>query len=81
MIQSGMSPQKQQINIPLSKTTPLICEKCESEIFHEVLYVRKISKILIGAAQDSLQPVAVFACAKCNWVNKEFELRGIDEEL
>ena len=81
MIQQGMSPQKQQINIPLSQTTPLICENCGSEIFHEVLYVRKISKILLGATQDSLQPVAVFACVRCHHVNKEFELRGIDEEL
>jgi uncharacterized Zn finger protein len=78
MMQQGMKPQ---MNIPLSKTTALVCEECGSEIFHEVLFVRKISKILIAAPQDALQPVGVFACVKCNHVNKEFELRGIDEEL
>jgi len=70
-----------QVNIPLSQTTALVCEQCGSEIFHEVLFVRKISKILIGAPQDALQPVGVFACCKCHHVNKEFELRGIDEQL
>ena len=73
--------QQPQVNIPLSKTTALVCEECGSDIFHEVLYVRKISKILIGAQQDGLQPVGVFACAKCNHVNSEFELKGIDEQL
>jgi hypothetical protein len=72
---------KSQVNIPLSKTLPLICENCSSEIFHEVLFVRKISKILIAAQQDALQPVPIFACVKCHHVNKEFELRGIEEEL
>ena len=69
-----------QINISLDKTTPLLCDNCGSDIFHEVLHVRKISKILIGAPQDALQPIGVFACAKCNHVNKEFELKSPEKE-
>ena len=68
----GNQSQQQQINISLDKTTPLTCDKCGSEIFNEVLFVRKISKILIGAPQDALYPIPVFACALCNHVNEDF---------
>ena len=63
---------RNQINISLDKTTPLTCDDCGSEIFKEVLFVRKISKILVGAQQDALYPIPVFACAKCSHVNADF---------
>lgn len=67
-----MKDRNQQINISLDKTTPLTCDDCGSEIFKEVLFVRKISKILVGAQQDALYPIPVFACAKCSHVNIDF---------
>jgi len=71
----NFSQQKQQISIALDQTTPLLCEECGSDIFVEVLRIRKIPKILIASQQDGLQPVSVFACAKCKHVNKEFDLK------
>jgi hypothetical protein len=35
--------------------------------------VRKISRILIGAPQDMLQPLAIFACVKCHHVNEDLK--------
>lgn len=66
-----MEQQKANINITLDKTLPVICDECGSDIFHEVLYIRKASKFLIGSAQDALIPIPVFACAKCNHVNQD----------
>ena len=56
-------------NITLDKTVPVTCDECGSDIFHEVLHIRKASKFIIGSAQDALIPIPTFACAKCNHVN------------
>lgn len=66
-------PTQPQVNVPFSQTTALECENCGSELFQEVLMVRKISKILIGAPQDMLQPLAIFACVKCHHVNEDLK--------
>jgi hypothetical protein len=77
-MQQLQKPQ-QQINVSLDKTVPLTCDKCGSEIFSEVLFVRKISKILIGAQQDALYPIPVFACAVCSHVNEDFYPKEIEK--
>ena len=62
-----------KLNIDVSKTLPVKCEKCGSEYFEMALWLRRIPKLLIGAQADQLYPVPVYKCANCNHVNKEFE--------
>ncbi|HEX5185702.1 MAG TPA: hypothetical protein VFV86_02335 [Nitrososphaeraceae archaeon] len=50
---------KQQINVDLTKSTPLLSEDGNA-VFQEGFILRKVSKFLTGAAQDSLIPIAVF---------------------
>ena len=64
--------QQAQISIQLEKTLPITCEKCGGEVFHDVLFLRKVSKFLTGSPKDSLLPVPSFACVKCGHVNEEF---------
>ena len=64
--------QQQQFNIYLSKTTPVVCEKCGHEHFIQVSLVRKLSPMLSPTGEPTLIPIPVFACTKCNHVNKEF---------
>jgi len=58
--------------ISYDKTTPVECEECKGQIFVPAFLLRKVSKLLIGAPEDAIIPIDVFACAKCGHINKEF---------
>ena len=64
---------EQQINIDFNKTTAEICEKCENDTFQQVYRMRKLSALLSPAGQETMIPVQVFACAKCDHINKGFQ--------
>ncbi len=68
--------------ITFGQTSPIVCEKCNNSTFSEVYILRKVSKFLLASNtdKDQLIPVPLFACAKCNHVNKEFMPLGLQEE-
>lgn len=77
-----MSQQQMNINISLDKTTGIICDKCNNEVFIEGVMLRKASRFITGTPQDAMIPIPVFACSKCGHVNDEFlplQLRNQDE--
>lgn len=62
------------VNVQMLKDAEdVVCEECGSEVFHEVMQIKKISKFLTGSKADSIAPMPVIACAKCNHVNKLFK--------
>jgi hypothetical protein len=64
-----------KLNVDLSKnSTPVKCqnEGCEAETFREVVYIRRVSKLITGAPNDSYLPIPVFQCSVCSHINKEF---------
>lgn len=65
------------VNIPLSQTTPVICENCENDTFVQVLYARKVSKFLAGSSEDLTKFVPTLACSKCQHVNVELRISTI----
>ena len=72
MIVPGKDGQAQQ-TIDMSQTTSLKCEKCENSTFKQTLILSKLSALVSPNGQESVIPVAVFACEKCGHVNAEFE--------
>ena len=72
MIIPGKDGQAQQ-TIDMSQTTPVKCEKCENSTFKQTLLIRKMSALVSPNGQETVIPVAVFACEKCGHVNSEFE--------
>ena len=72
MIVPGKDGQVQQ-TIDMSQTTPVKCEKCENLTFKQTLLIRKLSALVSPSGQETVIPVAVFACEKCGHVNSEFE--------
>ena len=72
MIVSGKDGQVQQ-TIDMSQTTPIKCEQCENQTFKQTLLIRKLSALVSPSGQETVIPVAVFACEKCGHVNSEFE--------
>jgi DNA-directed RNA polymerase subunit RPC12/RpoP len=74
---------EQQLNISLDKTTGVVCEECNNQVFREGVMLRKASRFLTGTTQDALVPIQVFSCAKCGYVNEEFlplQLRNKSED-
>ena len=72
MIVPGKDGQVQQ-TIDMSQTTSVQCEKCENSTFKQTLLIRKLSALVSPNGQETVIPVAVFACEKCSHVNAEFE--------
>jgi hypothetical protein len=64
-----------KLNVDLSKnSTGIKCEnlECGNETFREVMYIRKISKLITGSPNDSYMPIPTYQCSKCGHINKDF---------
>ena len=71
MITPGKDGQMQE-QIDISQTTPIKCEACENQTFKQTLLIRKLSALVSPNGQETIVPMAVFACEKCGHVNSEF---------
>jgi len=63
---------KPKINIKEQPT--MVCEKCNSKYFKEVVMLKKISKILTGSPEDTIVPFPTYMCDGCGHVNKDLDL-------
>ena len=59
-------------NVDLSKATTMECEECKNQTFKQTLMLHKMSAIVSPNGQETIVPAAVFACEKCEHVNKDF---------
>ena len=77
MMIPGKGGQMQE-QIDFSKTTQMTCEECGNHTFKQTMLIRKLSALVSPNGQETIIPMAVFACEKCGHVNKEFEdINGI----
>lgn len=53
------------LNITLDKTDPMVCPKCQNNIFIIGMMFRKVSRILTGTSKDGIIPIEVYVCSKC----------------
>ena len=78
MIIPGKDGQSQQ-TVDISQTNPVKCEKCQNQTFKQTMLLRKLSALVSPSGQETLIPVAAFACEKCGNVNSEFlDVGGIE---
>ena len=64
--------QEPQQQIDFSKTSEIKCEVCINDTFEQTLLLRKLSALVSPTNQETIVPMAVFACQKCGHVNSEF---------
>jgi|TARA_R110002012_G_C11605892_1_gene607747 DNA-directed RNA polymerase subunit RPC12/RpoP len=64
---------KTSLQIDVDKTMAYKCEECESEFFEEIICIRKVSRLLVGAQDDSLIPMKTYRCADCKHLNEDFK--------
>jgi len=65
-----MDTLKPKVNLKDSET--ISCEKCGSIYFREVIYIKKVSKLLTGSPEDTIVPFPIYKCDSCGHVNKGF---------
>ena len=65
-----MSDLTPKVNLRDSET--IKCEKCVSIYFREVIYIKKVSKLLTGSAEDTIVPFPIYKCDLCGHINKGF---------
>jgi hypothetical protein len=78
MIQTQGPDGQQQMNVDISQTTEMKCEKCGNNTFKQTMMLRKLSAIVSPNGQETIIPVGVFACESCNHVNEEFANGGFE---
>ena len=59
-----------KVNLRDSET--IKCESCGSIYFREVIYIKKVSKILTGAPEDTTVPFPIYKCDECGHINEGF---------
>lgn len=67
-----------QPQINLKQQPTVVCEECGSQYFKEVTMLKKVSRLLTGAPDDTLVPFPTYMCNSCGFVNKD--LRIFDDE-
>ena len=70
------TPEQQSIDF--SKTSEINCEVCLNDTFEQTLLLRKLSALVSPTNQETIVPMAVFACQKCGHVNSEFRQSELD---
>jgi len=61
-----------QVSINPSDLTDVMCEKCDNQTFTLVFLFKKLSAILSPSGKETLVPLQVYACAKCDHINEGF---------
>jgi len=69
-----LNMDQNQIKTALENSSPIACESCNNDTFVEANYLRRISKILTGASEDTIVPIPTMACTKCGSVNEAFQV-------
>ena len=67
--------QQPQMNVDLSQTIAVLCESCKSDTFIPAFKMRKLSALLSPHGKETMIPMQVFACAKCNHINEDFQTK------
>jgi predicted nucleic acid-binding Zn ribbon protein len=63
-----------KLQINLKEQPSVICEKCGSDRFREVTFIKKVSKLMTGSSQDTIVPFPTYCCDSCGHINQEFEV-------
>ena len=67
--------EQPSMNVDFSQTTAEVCEECGNDTFIPAFKMRKLSALLSPHGKETMIPMQVFACAKCNHINEDFQTK------
>jgi|TARA_R110000868_G_scaffold107117_1_gene293123 uncharacterized Zn finger protein len=62
----------QRPKINLRECPTIKCESCGSIYFREVIYLKKVSKLMTGDSEDTTVPFPIYKCDDCGHINQGF---------
>lgn len=71
---SNLGQGGQQVKLNVADSPNVECENCENIFFNKVTVIKKISKLLVGTAEDQYVPMETYKCTECGNINKDFKL-------
>jgi len=63
---------KQKINVDLNNVENIKCDDCENETFIPAFIIKHISALISPTGKETMVPIQIFKCSKCNHVNEKF---------
>ena len=63
------------LNVDFSQTTAEVCESCGNDTFIPAFKMRRMSALLSPHGKETMIPMQVFACAKCGYINEDFQTK------
>lgn len=78
LIIQNMELQQPKINL---KECPTIkCESCDGIYFREVIFLKRVPKLMTGSTEDTTVPFPIYKCDSCGHINKGFNPFEEDEK-
>lgn len=71
---SNLGQGGQQVKLNVADSPNVECENCENIFFDKVTVIKKISKLLVGTAEDQYVPMETYKCTECGNINEDFKL-------
>jgi predicted nucleic acid-binding Zn ribbon protein len=62
----------QQPKINLRECPTIKCESCEGIYFREVIYIKRVPKLMTGSPEDTTVPLPIYKCDSCGHINEGF---------
>ena len=66
----SINPQPIQVNI--KNADDVVCEECQNNHFVPAFVIKQVSALISPTGKETMIPIQVFKCDKCNHVNKLF---------
>ena len=63
-------------NLDLNNVDNVTCEKCNNSTFVPTFIIKQVSALMSPTGKETLIPIQLFQCSKCDHVNKQF-LNGL----
>jgi len=61
------------IRISAADMEDVVCPKCESKYFKNILRIKRLSALLSPTGQETVMPIPVIACEKCGEIIQDLE--------
>ena len=70
-----MNREQPGLNVDFSQTIAEVCGACGNDTFIPAFKMRKMSALLSPHGKETMIPMQVFACAKCGYINEDFQTK------
>ncbi len=67
----NQGPSKANMSVNILDQETVKCLECDGVIFEQVIVLKKINKVLVGAPHDQIVPIQLFRCMDCGTVSGE----------